>query len=100
MTLDEAINILQNTIFPEQRVEEAINLAIDALKTVSGIDIKTDTIKNLEIKLKEAQCEVDHYKNLVSNWQSQAELSYRDGVIYGLKYATRCNGVSGGEVRE
>lgn len=27
-----------------------------------------------------------------------AELRYRDGVIYGLKFATRCNGVSGGDV--
>ncbi len=26
------------------------------------------------------------------------ELRYRAGVIYGLKYALRCNGVSGGEV--
>lgn len=26
------------------------------------------------------------------------ELAFRDGMIEGLKYAIRCNGVSGGEV--
>lgn len=30
--------------------------------------------------------------------QLKYELHYRDGVIYGMKYALRCNGVSGGEV--
>ena len=28
----------------------------------------------------------------------KCELRYRDGVIYGMKYALKCNGVSGGEV--
>lgn len=27
-------------------------------------------------------------------------LEYKDGVIYGLKYSIRCNGVSGNDIRD
>lgn len=29
----------------------------------------------------------------------ERQLAYKDGMIDGLKFAIRCNGVSGGEVR-
>lgn len=60
-------------------------------------------------KLQEAPCvnsdEFDRLRQQIQALQSSLEtahnqerLQYRDGVIYGLKYALRCNGVSGGEI--
>jgi len=54
--------------------------------------------KDLKEKLHEAELAVEHNRYLVDKEQLRGGLRYRDGVIYGLKYATRCNGVSGGEV--
>jgi hypothetical protein len=55
--------------------------------------------KELTEKLREANLAVEHNRHLVDEEQHKSELRYRDGVIHGLKYATRCNGVSGGEVQ-
>lgn len=55
-------------------------------------------IDKLEEKLHEAELAVEHSGHLVDKEQLRGGLRYRDGVIHGLKYAIRCNGVSGGEV--
>ena len=54
--------------------------------------------KELTEKLHETELAVEHNRHLADEEQLRGALRYRDGVIHGLKYATRCNGVSGGEV--
>lgn len=51
--------------------------------------------KEMKERLNEAELATKHNEE-----QYKGELRYRDGVIYGLKYAIRCNGISGGEVLE
>ena len=52
----------------------------------------------LREKLEEARLAAEHNRHVAQENQLKYELHYRDGVIYGMKYALRCNGVSGGEV--
>ena len=66
---------------------------------------RNDYISELEAKcrdlaeeLRKANLAVEHNRYLVDEEALKKELSYRDGMIAGLKYAIRCNGVSGGEV--
>jgi len=54
--------------------------------------------RDLTEKLHEAELAIEHNRHLADEEQLRGALRYRDGVIHGLKYATRCNGVSGGEV--
>lgn len=54
--------------------------------------------EKLHAELREARLAVEHNRRVVEENQHRCELQYRDGVIYGLKYAIRCNGVSGAEV--
>ena len=49
--------------------------------------------KELKERLQETELAIKHNEE-----QYRSELRYRDGVIYGLKYSIRCNGVSGHEV--
>lgn len=54
--------------------------------------------EKLKEELEEARSAVEHNRHVAEENQLKHELHYRDGVIYGMKYALRCNGVSGGEV--
>ncbi len=54
--------------------------------------------EKLKAELEEARLAVEHNRHISEENQLKYELHYRDGVIYGMKYALRCNGVSGGEV--
>lgn len=54
--------------------------------------------RDLTEKLHETELAVEHNRHLADEEQLRGALRYRDGVIHGLKYAARCNGVSGGEV--
>ena len=54
--------------------------------------------EKLKAELEEVRLAVEHNRHVAEENQLRCELRYRDGVIYGLKYALRCNGVSGGEV--
>lgn len=54
--------------------------------------------RDLAEELRKANLAVEHNRYVADEEQLKGELRYRDGVIYGLKYAMRCNGVSGGEV--
>jgi hypothetical protein len=60
-----------------------------------------DYIAKLEVECKELKERLNEAELAIKNNEEQykGELRYRDGVIYGLKYAMRCNGVSGGEVQ-
>lgn len=54
--------------------------------------------ERLKKDLNEAMLAVEHNRHVANENQLKNELHYKDGVIYGMKYAIRCNGVSGGEV--
>lgn len=54
--------------------------------------------EKLKAELEEARLAAEHNRHVAEENQLKYELHYRDGVIYGMKYALRCNGVSGGEV--
>lgn len=54
--------------------------------------------EKLKAELVEARLAVEHNRRVAEENQLKCELQYRDGIIYGLKYAIRCNGVSGAEV--
>lgn len=54
--------------------------------------------EKLKAELQEARLAVEHNRHVADENQLKYELRYRDGIIYGLKYAIKCNGVSGGEV--
>lgn len=54
--------------------------------------------EKLKAELEEARLAVEHNRHVAEENQLKCELRYRDGVIYGMKYAIMCNGVSGGEI--
>lgn len=54
--------------------------------------------EKLKEELQEARMAVEHNRHVAEEHQLQYELRYRDGIIYGMKYAIMCNGVSGGEI--
>lgn len=56
--------------------------------------------RDLTEKLREVNAAVEHYQKVADVEAVKKDLFYRDGMIAGLKYAIRCNGVSGGEVNE
>lgn len=57
-----------------------------------------EQIKKLELMLAEAHTAVEHNRHVANEEQLKRECRYRDGIIYGLKYALKCSGVSGGEI--
>lgn len=54
--------------------------------------------EKLKVELEEARLAVEHNRHVAEENQLNYELRYRDGIIYGMKYAIMCNGVSGGEI--
>lgn len=54
--------------------------------------------EKLEAELQDARLAVEHNRHAAEENQLKYELRYREGIIYGMKYALKCNGVSGGEV--
>ena len=59
-----------------------------------------DRIRNLEEELKEERHANEVLEYLVENRELKNKVEYKDGVIYGLKYSIRCNGVSGNDIRD
>ena len=58
-----------------------------------------DYITKLEAECKNMKAENEKLKTEVEYLRKKEMVAYRDGMIDGLKYAMRCNGVSGGEVQ-
>ena len=54
--------------------------------------------EKLKAELQEARLAVEHNRHVAEENQLKYELHYKDGIIYGMKYALKCNGVSGGEL--
>lgn len=103
MTIDEAINILKGGSV-SQKLDDEMQAQEMALKALVES-------KEWEMRLKELQSELEAYKTAMKDLEAKfekaederrvnAELSFRQGIIDGLKYAMRCNGVSGGEVHD
>ena len=53
------------------------------------IDVKADEIQGLKAKIEYLE---------VRERENERELNYLRGMVDGLKYSLRCNGVSGGKV--
>lgn len=54
--------------------------------------------EKLKAEIEEARLAIEHNRQLAEENQLKYDLRYKDGIIYGMKYALKCNGVSGGEV--
>lgn len=59
-----------------------------------------DRIRKLEEELKEERHANEVLEYLVENRELKNKVEYKDGVIHGLKYSIRCNGVSGNDIRD
>lgn len=69
---------------------------IDALPTIDMPE--SDMLKKYRMKVGDLETVISHKDRIIAGERHKNELKYRDGVIYGLKYALRCNGISGGDV--
>lgn len=76
----------------EDELRDQLNNRLDY---ISELEAKC---RDLAEELRKANLAVEHYQHVADEEKLRGELRYREGVIYGLKYAMRCNGVSGGEV--
>lgn len=54
--------------------------------------------EKLKAEQNELRAAVEHNRYVAEEEQLKREMWYRDGVIYGLKYALKCEGISGGEM--
>ena len=54
--------------------------------------------EKLKAELQEARLAAEHNRHVAEEEQLKRECRYKDGIIYGLKYALKCDGVSGGEI--
>lgn len=59
-----------------------------------------DKIRKLEEELKDERHANEVLEYLAENRELKNKVEYKDGVIYGLKYSIRCNGVSGNDIRD
>jgi coenzyme F420-reducing hydrogenase delta subunit len=59
-----------------------------------------DRIRKLEEELKDERHANEVLEHLAENRELKNKVAYTDGVIYGLKYSIRCNGVSGNDIRD
>ena len=105
MTAKEAIKIVKEVADMScawsDRCYEALQMAIEALdkERIEEMGEYTDTkpaseeLEHLKAE-KDAMAEeyISHIKRL------EAEIDHLNGVIEGLKFSIRCNGVSGGDV--
>ena len=71
--------------------------AVDNMLRAENEKLKAENEK-LKAELQEARLAVEHNRHVAEENQLRYELHYKDGVIYGMKYAIMCNGVSGGEI--
>lgn len=55
-------------------------------------------IINEELRAENERLKRDLNCHIANETQLKSKLYYRDGVIHGMKYALRCNGISGGEI--
>ena len=120
MTTKEAAHILRGCFSPEPKITpaaeiaQAVEIAIKALEWIgSKVDeedgesaVKAmakmfEEIEAINADLREKlKHEIERNEKAEDEQRVNAELSFRQGVINGLKYAIRCNGVSGGDIHE
>lgn len=65
----------------------------ETVQTITGED------DDLLAKIEHLKRELDSARVEREQAYHRAEIRYRDGLIEGLRYAIRCNGVSGADVR-
>lgn len=87
---------IEGGLSKEEMTMEKIELAWEEL--VEQIKQLCENTEKLKAELVEARLAEEHNRRVAEENQHRCELQYRDGIIYDLKYAIRCNGVSGAEV--
>lgn len=88
-------NISRTEVELRTKVDELTDQLNNRLDYISELEAKC---RDLEEELRKADFAVGLNRKVADEEQLRSALRYRDGVIHGLKYAIRCNGVSGGEV--
>ena len=78
-----------------REIDELRDQLNNRLDYISELEAKC---RDLEEELRKANLAVEHNRYVADKEALKKDLYYRDGMIAGLKYAIRCNGVSGGEV--
>lgn len=96
---DKVVEELHGTAFLEGDDRTIVLAIIEAMpnETHEVEELRKEN-KRLEKELKEAILAGEHNRHLFEEEQLKKELWHRDGMIAGLKFAIRCNGISGGEV--
>lgn len=96
---DKVVERLHGTAFHEGDDRSIALAIIEATpdETHKAEELREEN-KRLEKELKEAILAAEHNRHLAEEEQLKRELWHRDGMIAGLKFALRCNGVSGSEV--
>lgn len=51
-------------------------------------------------EMQEMMAKIEYLENELKDMRIRTELTYKDGMIAGLKFAIKCNGVSGADVKE
>ena len=75
--------------------EELLNNLNEAHEYITKLEAEN---KELKARLHEAELAIEHNKHVADEEQLRGELRFCNGVIHGLKFAIKCNGVSGGEI--
>ena len=57
-------------------------------------------IEEYKAQIKEYKAVINAYEKAEHDSKYTTELRFRDGIIEGLKFSIRCNGVSGAEVKK
>lgn len=79
---------------PKEQKED--NMENENKNTTATIDTEAE-LRKLRAKLDEANEYIDELNQKLQT--ARTELAVMRGMVDGLKFAMRCNGVSGGEVR-
>lgn len=94
------IGKLHNTAFKDGDDRSIVYSVIEDLKTVpnTAVDYETENRK-LHEEIREYRAMIEAYEKADRDNNYRRELSYRDGLIEGLKFAIRANGISGENVK-
>ena len=102
-TLDEGVKALQDVFVDHDQAEkgEPMSEIVREMTREELVALNNELRaenEKLKADIHEARLAAEHNRHVAEENQLKYELHYRDGVIYGMKYALKCNGVSGGEV--
>lgn len=82
----------------------SVDINKDAVEAITGIDPEEEELETLRVELEKLRDKVTHAETKIHESECyirrlQGELAEKTGMIDGLKFAIRCDGVSGADVR-